>query len=381
MRKYILLAMLIASFTLHAQENSLLIDTLYNRIARQLTLYPQEKLHLHIDKSVYRPGDTLWLQPYIVHSVFHIPYAESRYVYTELINPFDSVIYRAKVRMTDSILGGYIPIPMNIENGNYALQAYTRHMENLGKDYFFRRGIKIYSTDMSRLKTYMRTQLESENKSKISLKFTDNLFRTITPLNASLKLKDSNTKQLKIDEDRSILIDLDMNDRLKNKSMKINFSDQSGYSYSTFLPVTTDKQDYDVSFFPEGGYLINGAPCKMAFKALGINGHSVDIRINIIDSTGDILASDSTIHEGMGIVEFIPQQNQKYQAHCTNKFNITRIYNITTEVTEAGLRVDVEEDSYKITLQRPSDALNNPYYFIAHVRGAIIYADWWIHQD
>lgn len=382
MRKYFLPIIFVIASTVYSQQSSFSIDTLYNRIAHQLTIFPQEKLHLHIDKPIYSVGDTLWFQPYLIHSVFHIPYLESRYIYAELISPIDSVVYRTKVRVTDSIWGAYIPIPYVIDNGNYTIRAYTNHMKNLGEDYFFKRQIKIATPGMSQLKTYAHTELKERGKSKLSLRFTDQLFRSINLTKASLKLKDSNSKSIKIDEDRSIPIDLDMKDKIQDRSMKIEFSDQSGNSYSTYLPIATDKQGYDVTFHPEGGYLVAGAPCRVAFKALGQNGYSTDVQVRLEDSKGNILASDSTIHEGMGLLEFTPLKGEKYKAHCVNKYNITRIYDISTEDTaEAGLRIESDEINYKIILNKASGSQDKLFYFIAHVRGAIIYANRWTDQQ
>lgn len=92
-------------------------------------MYPKEKLHVHIDRSCYLPGDTLWFKAYMVNASSHIPIRLSRYVYVELVNPENETIDRVKIRPDEmNQFHGYIPIPENLAGGNYSLLAYTRYM-------------------------------------------------------------------------------------------------------------------------------------------------------------------------------------------------------------------------------------------------------------
>ena len=38
---------------------------------------------------------------------------------------------------------GHLLLPKAVPEGNYTLRAYTRYMENLGDDYFFKKNIRI----------------------------------------------------------------------------------------------------------------------------------------------------------------------------------------------------------------------------------------------
>ena len=76
-------------------------DTIAHCMTEQLRVYPKEKLHVHIDRSCYLPGDTLWFKAYMVNTSSHIPIRLSRYVYVELVNPENETVGRAKVRPDD----------------------------------------------------------------------------------------------------------------------------------------------------------------------------------------------------------------------------------------------------------------------------------------
>lgn len=53
--------------------------------------YPQEKVHLHLDKPYYAIGDDVWFKAYVLNTKTAAPSNISRILYVELINEKDSV--------------------------------------------------------------------------------------------------------------------------------------------------------------------------------------------------------------------------------------------------------------------------------------------------
>ena len=74
----------------------------------------------------------------------------------------------------------------------------------------------------------------------------------------------------------------------------------------------------DVQFFPEGGYLVNGVPTKVAFKAISPNGLGADIKGTVTDSKGRQVAQLTTMHLGMGLFAFTPSSGESYTAKITD---------------------------------------------------------------
>ena len=54
--------------------------------------YPQEKIHLHIDKLYYNPGETIWFKAYITTD--NLPKALSKTCYAELIDEKGTILQR-----------------------------------------------------------------------------------------------------------------------------------------------------------------------------------------------------------------------------------------------------------------------------------------------
>ncbi|MDL2210999.1 TonB-dependent receptor plug domain-containing protein [Bacteroides sp. OttesenSCG-928-M17] len=145
MRFFILiLSSLFVIQSVKGQEN---IDEIREKITSnfhtQLTAFPQEKIHVHTDRNRYSPAEKIWFKVYLLDSYLHQQKEQSRYVYVELISPQDSVKNRVMIRPQENLYHGHIDIPEKLPEGTYTLRAYTRYMENLGEDYFFRKKIEI----------------------------------------------------------------------------------------------------------------------------------------------------------------------------------------------------------------------------------------------
>ncbi|MBN1768210.1 MAG: hypothetical protein JXR50_12035 [Prolixibacteraceae bacterium] len=139
---FVLYVFLLFSSIVRAQNAN--NDSIQNLFIEQISIYPQEKIHVHTDKPTYISGETIWLRVHIVDALFLKQANASRYVYVELINPLADVVSRVMLR-PDSLgcFYGNIKVDKALSEGNYTLRAYTRYMQNLGESYFFRKSIQI----------------------------------------------------------------------------------------------------------------------------------------------------------------------------------------------------------------------------------------------
>jgi hypothetical protein len=61
------------------------------QIEKYRSEYPQEKVHLHLDKPYYAIGDNIWFKAYVVIAEKNQLSNFSKILYVELINEKDSV--------------------------------------------------------------------------------------------------------------------------------------------------------------------------------------------------------------------------------------------------------------------------------------------------
>ena len=73
----------------------------------------------------------------------------------------------------------------------------------------------------------------------------------------------------------------------------------------------------DVQFFPEGGSLVAGIRCKVAFKSIAANGIGVDIKGSVVDDENKQVATFASSHLGMGCFYIEPAEGKTYTAQIS----------------------------------------------------------------
>ncbi|MDE6552315.1 MAG: hypothetical protein K2K98_05060 [Muribaculaceae bacterium] len=271
-----------------------------------MSIYPQEKFHMVTDRDIYCGGDTVWFRLFVVDAGTHQPMAISKYAYVELLNPFGKVHHRVKVMERDGIYAGYLPINTDIYEGDYTLAAYTAYAENQGQDYFFKKPLKVLSLLSDRYS--VETDLTPLQNSMIAGNF---------------RLKNADGSNIRDGKTLYITKNGRAFEALKNRSFKRDFNLSNGASvilvqhgeYGKFIPVENiDETDIKLAFYPEGGWLIEGVPCKVAFKATDYKDKGVELSGFIYEKDGNRIADFKTTHNGMGCVSFIPESGKTYLA-------------------------------------------------------------------
>ena len=279
-------------------------DRIVQQFDDQLSIFPQEKIHLHTDRDVYVSGEKIWFKAYVVDALTHQYSTPSRYVYVELTNSMDTLVNRVMVRPVDGIFYGHLPLIEYVPTGNYTLRAYTRHMENLGDDYFFKKNIRIENLDTK------------------------------------------NNQQRPI-ASRNML-----------------------------------KDDYEVSFFPEGGNLPEGVLSRVAFKAININGYPDIVSGSLIDEDGVEIAAVETLHAGMGVFEYMPEVGKKIYLQCKNINGLEKQIELPQPNPQAcALSASLNDNDLLIEIKRAVHAPDIPCYLLAHNRGRVLYFSEWENED
>ena len=330
----------------HAQD----FAQLKQNLDWQVYNYPQEKIHVMTDKPYYITGDTVWLRAFVVDAVTHRPVDASKFVYVELISPMNTVDMRIKIKECDGVMKGYLPLdPTQIAEGEYTLTAYTMFMQNQGEQYFFKKKLKI--TSSFAINRRIEPDFEWKNQGrdneslKINLRFLDATTGQPCPYNSfSCTMPDGKTIDWK-GGDRNLSIEVD-HKHLRDGAVLVQYGNYG--KYITFPPSSTAT--CDVSFYPEGGYLVPGFENRMTFKAMDSNGKWVDITGDIVDSSDNKVASIATTHDGMGLATFTPQAGMAYKAISRNEalgektFDLPQVRNDATvlQVSNEGKTVKIE---------------------------------------
>jgi len=148
-------------------QNTFKYQTL-NHFTSMWTNLPQEKVYLHTDKSVYSAGESIWFKAYLLNATTHLEDTKSRFIYVELINSFDSVISRVKIKKDSLGFSGHINVNAVFPPGDYLLRAYTYWMQNAGTGFFFSKLITICNLIDDRVQLDMNN-ITSQNGTKTAV--------------------------------------------------------------------------------------------------------------------------------------------------------------------------------------------------------------------
>ena len=367
---FILLVLLCNSSLLSAQHHeTALLDSIVARFDRQLHHFPQEKIHLHTDRSHYVVGETVWFRAFLVNALTHAPDTSSRYVYVELIDPADSVAARYMILHQDGVYSGYIPLAESLSEGNYMLRAYTRYMAHAGEDYFFHKPIRISDPLSGTIRTEaVFTTLPNQRQTNLDLGF----YPTYEPgkaLPVSLRASFNGGEAFEVHPERDSVSRFSVRpDPTRRKNLLLIDYDK----HRQYLEVPSPEDQFDVSFFPEGGYLIPGKPMLIGVKALKPNGQAEEVSGEIKDPDGNTVATFKTLHMGVGTLRFMPAPGVSYTAHCTNAAGHTNTF-VLPGVREDAVSLQLGRTRKLVVagVSAGPQASLQPYNLVIHARGLV----------
>lgn len=349
-----------------------------NKIVEQVLLFPQEKIYLQTDKPVYISGEKIWFRAYTVDAVLHKP-DTSQYVYAELKNPADSLVSRIMIKCLNGAYCGCIQLKQDLPDGNYTLIAYTQKMLNTCSSYIFRRNIRVATPVSASVYTDTDFKFEKNDQVSVYIGFREVATKRHTIADGLRIL--ANGEPVRFIRMRSDSV-YNFNFRLTpDNSKRILYIENKGYGQ--YIPVPYPPDDYDVTFYPEGGYLLEGAECRVAFKALTSGGVPEAISGRILDSLGNVYLQFQTMHDGMGLFSLLPEKDKAYIAECKNEKGFVKrfplpvaqkqMYSFKIEPSDSGIHVSVIH-SQEIKERKP-------LYVVMHTRGMVHYASEWRFGD
>jgi hypothetical protein len=118
----------VSSFSFGQQAQFTDLDNLAGKLIRSLRSEIAENIFIHTDKSVYKVGETIWLNAYLVNKQSHKISHQSQVVFIDLVNEKDSVISQLVLDARSLRLDGSIQLPVVLQDGNYWLRGYTNNI-------------------------------------------------------------------------------------------------------------------------------------------------------------------------------------------------------------------------------------------------------------
>jgi hypothetical protein len=103
----------------------------------------QEKIFVHVDRSFYQSGETMWFKIYVVDGTLHKPVDISAVAYLEVMDDSNKRILQTKIQLKDGKGNGSLLLSPSINTGNYVIRAYTNWMKNFSPEFYYQQSITI----------------------------------------------------------------------------------------------------------------------------------------------------------------------------------------------------------------------------------------------
>lgn len=355
------------------------IANLTRRLNAWTDRHPVEKAYLHFDKSYYTAGEDIWFKAYVLTGADRQLQPDSSILNVELINDVDSIKQTLKIQLHHGLGYGDIALPDTLSEGNYRLRAYTEYMRNAGSEYFFDKAIVIGNVITNKVFT-KATYSYSQGQVTTIVRYTDANgaayankkvnYSLVSP--AGIKTKGNAVT----DADGAIKVTFAADDNaLKSARLVTAIAGTGQGTVHKSMPIQVMAGAADVQFFPEGGYMVNDVPTRIAFKAIGTDGLGTDIKGNVVDGSGKQVAVISTGHLGMGMFDLTPKAGQTYKAVLTYADGSTGTVALP-KANDAGyvlsvIGTDPNRIAVSITSNKP---INEQLNLVAQSNGKVCYA-------
>jgi hypothetical protein len=142
-KKIILSLSILTIFIVGFIKEDSILQQFIDRLTKFTTEFPQEKVHLHLDKPYYAIGEQIWLKGYIVTAEKNEPSALSKVLYVDLIDEANVIRQAIRLPINNGRANGHILLSDTLKAGVYRIRSYTNYMRNFDANFFFEKQLNI----------------------------------------------------------------------------------------------------------------------------------------------------------------------------------------------------------------------------------------------
>ena len=108
---------------------------------------PRESVFLHLNKTTFIKGESIWFKGYIYNRKDGVPFKETTNLYVGLYDADGNQLEKSLIRAKDGYAIGNIKMDSTYASGDYYLKANTNWMRNFNEDDAFVQKIKFLNND------------------------------------------------------------------------------------------------------------------------------------------------------------------------------------------------------------------------------------------
>lgn len=146
------------------------------------------------------------------------------------------------------------------------------------------------------------------------------------------------------------------------------------------LPNTVKyEDDYAITFYPEGGFLLLKTGCFVAFTVVKSDRSGERVTGKIVDMDGNDIQLVTTMCPGLGYFNIYAMPGKKYQLVCENGNGLLKTFELPASIGRGyGIKTVKDEDRVFVSIAKPDDMpLRDSLYLVVQFQDTILHHELW----
>lgn len=292
-----------------------LTATIPTKVDGYFQVHGSRRVHVQLDRPMYRPGDDVWARAWTVETR-RLERDDGQWITAELVDPSGQVVdTRALVANT--------PLDFQLEADAPGGRWMVRTTLPTGQ--VDERPFVVASYTPPRIAKTLDFVREGYGpgdrvEALVELTRPDGRPLAVHPVRAMLQAAGEvvDEVELETDETGAVFVSAALPDSLSTADGLLTvFVEDGGLTESISRSVPLVLADVQLGLFPEGGQLVSGLPGRVYFEAENAHGEPVDVAGEVVDDTGAVVATFSSVHDGLGRFALTPEAGRTYTARLT----------------------------------------------------------------
>ncbi|HTK82137.1 MAG TPA: MG2 domain-containing protein, partial [Bacteroidota bacterium] len=355
------------------------LSRITNLFIKRNDAFPEDRVYLQCDKSLYRPGESIWFQAYVRNGEDLKPSLQSDILHVEFVDPRGSIGRQYSLLLKDGVASGDIALDEHLAGGLYKLKAYTNWQMNDKEPLFFEKEIQIQDVVLPRIKMKLEFDRKAygagdEVRATFAATSLENkpLARTECRIVASIAGRQVVDTSQETDKSGVAGVRFALPKNLSTADgLLLLMIEHDGETESISRSIPIVLNTIVLKLFPEGGDLVEGLRSRVAFQALNEFGKPADIEGEVVDDNDRVVSHVQSFHHGMGAFELFPEHS-RYRVRITKPAGITDLYDVP-EALSHGYTLGVQRDSQGNLSLKIGSTENEQMSVVAQMRGRLCF--------
>ncbi len=339
----LLMLVLFAGMTLSAQNQGAI-----SRVSNQMDAYfgnfPKEKIFISTNKSLYKPGETIWFRAFVTDENNSPDTRENNEIFVKLFDSKGKPVIQELFRLKNGSAPGDILLPDDLARGVYFLFASTSASQSPDEISYLPLVVDPVYNNQLRAEVKMKDSISiSGQKNEMYLEVKD--LSGELQKNTNIKFQFMNGTELldkgklKTDSKGKLVLPFTLPAKSNGEPFTCELSDnREDLKMVRFLP--SDLDPVTVRFYPEGGNLIPGVQSKIGFTAFNKWGIPIEIEGFVQNQEGKPVTPVKTFTRGLGLFSIENGSDQKYKLVLSGTSGHNQSFELPAS-TQNGLALSV----------------------------------------